>query len=148
MENSKTIGLLTTFSSFDPAFSLTTVVRDQLVSLVKYGYKTVLCVLPNFKDEALVPKGVEIRKIVPQIILEPYRGLAFPDRWKDDVQKVKGSFERNPQGITHPICHGIFFLDTYLVYNIALRDSHLNCKIFSWTHSRPSARPVLQDNPH
>lgn len=148
MSNDKTIGILTTFWTYDSAYSLTSVVNDQLTALVKYGYRTILFVLPNFKDEKLVPKGVEIRKIVPQIILEPYKELGYPDRWKDDVAKVKEMFEKNMQDITHLIVHDVFFIDTYLPYNIALRESKLTCRIFAWTHSAPSVRPTLENNPH
>jgi len=142
------IGVLTTFYKYDAGYSLCAVVWDQLHALVKNGYKTVLFVLPNFKDDAMVPAGVEIRKIVPQIILEPYKELGFPSHWKEDVKKVRQSFETNMQDITHLICHDIFFIDTYLPYNVALRESMMSFEILAWTHSAPSARPVLDNNPH
>ena len=81
----RVIGVFTTFYNLDASYSLCSVVRDQLTALVKNKYKTVLFVLPGFKDDDLVPKGVEIRKVVPQIILEPYTGLNYPDHWKEDV---------------------------------------------------------------
>ena len=144
----KTIGVYTTFYSFDAAYSLTSVVRDQLQALVKYKYKTVLFVLPSFKDDKLVPEGVEIRKVIPQIILEPYKELRYPDHWKEDVRKVKEMLEKNASDITDMICHDIFFIDCYLPYNIALRESNLKCNIYAWTHSAPSFRPQLDNNPH
>ena len=144
----KTIGICTTFMNFDPGYSLCAVVRDQLTALVKNNYKTILFVLPDFKDDALVPKGVEIRKIVPQIILEPYKELGFPDHWKEDVKKCKEMFEKNMQDIDILICHDIFFIDTFLPYNIALRESDLRCRILAWTHSAPSQRPALDNNIH
>ena len=64
------IGILTTFSNFKSSFSLATVVSQQLIALVKYGYEPVLFVLDIFKGK--VPKGVEVRKVLPQTILEPY----------------------------------------------------------------------------
>lgn len=144
----RVIGILTTFANFDPGYSLCAVVRDQLTALVKHGYKTVLFVLPNFKDDHLVPEGVEVRKIVPQLILEPYKELGYPSHWKEDVTKAKDMFQKNMQDITHLICHDIFFIDTYLPYNIALRESGVMARILAWTHSAPSPRPVLEDNPH
>ena len=74
----KTIGIFTSFYKYDPAYSVCAVVWDQLNVLVKNDYKTVLFVLPSFEDDAMVPQGVEIRKIVPQIILEPYKELGYP----------------------------------------------------------------------
>src|SRR3990167_2704811 len=148
MDKNKTIGILSTFYNMDNGYSLTSVVRDQLNYLVKNGYKTIFCVLPSFKDDALVPNGVEIRKIVPQLILEPYKGTSYPSHWKEDVKKAKDLFEKNLQDIDYLICHDIFFIDTFLPYNIALRESNLNCQFLAWTHSAPSTRPVLTDNPH
>lgn len=142
------VGIFTTFYRIDPGYSLCAVVLDQLTTLVKNDHKPVLFVLPMFKDEALVPAGVEIRKVVPQLILEPYKGLSFPEHWKEDVEKAKSAFEKNLQDITHLICHDTFFIDTFLPYNIALRESNLSCRFLAWTHSAPSARPVLEDNPH
>src|SRR3990167_9164564 len=119
----KVIGVLTTFYDFDNGYSLTSVVKDQLTALVKHGYKTILYVLPTFKDDAFVPEGVEIRKIVPQLILEPYKGLAFPDHWQEDVKKAREMFEKNLQDLDWVIIHDIHFIDTFLPYWIALREA-------------------------
>ena len=148
MPNKKVIGIYTTFYNLDSAYSLCSVVIDQLKALVKHDYKTILFVLPSFKDEEKVPKGVEIRKVIPQLILEPYKELGYPDHWKEDVKKVKESLNKNAQDIDIMICHDIFFIDQYLPYNIGLRESDLKCKILAWTHSAPSNRPKLDDNPH
>ena len=148
MEKDKTIGVFSTFYDLDPGYSLCSVVIDQLRALTKNGCKTILFVLPTFKDDAQVPAGVEIRKIVPQIILEPYKGTSYPSHWKEDVKKCKDMFEKNLQDIDYLICHDIFFIDTFLPYNIALRESNLTCQFLAWTHSAPSNRPTLVDNPH
>lgn len=145
-------GILTTFSNFDSAYSLVSVCIDQLIALVKNGYKPVLFVLTNFQDDSKILQGVEVRKIVPQLLLEPYKGLEYPDYWREDVKKTKEAFEKYLTDIDFLICHDIFFIDSYLPYNIALRettDKLPNLKqIFAWTHSAPSARPELKDNIH
>ena len=80
----KKIGVLTTFYEWSKAYSLTSVVENQLLALVKHGYKPVLFVHDNFKDEEVekVPKGVEIRKVIPRFNLVDYGGnqpiQAFP----------------------------------------------------------------------
>lgn len=142
------IALFTTFYDLNPSYSLCSVVIDQLKMLIKNGYKPVLFVLPSFTDASKVPEGVEIRKIIPQIILEPYKGLSYPDHWKEDVEKVKDACLKNMQDIDILICHDIFFIDTYLPYNIGLREAELPCKILAWTHSAPSTRPNLESNIH
>jgi glycosyltransferase involved in cell wall biosynthesis len=146
--NKKVIGICTTFYDLNPSYSLASVVLDQLKVFVKNEYKTVLFVLPNFKDDTVVPEGVEIRKIVPQLLLEPYKGTQFPSHWKEDVEKTKIAFKEHMQDIDILICHDLFFIDTYLPYNIAIRESELKADILAWTHSAPSSRPLLVDNPH
>jgi len=148
MDNTKrkVIGWLTTFNNLDPSYSLASVCKDQLIMFVKNGYKPVLFVLPTFEDD--VPEGVEVRKIVPQLILEPYNGTNYPDHWKEDVAKVKEMCEKNMQDIDVLICHDIFFIDTYVPYNVGLREADIKAKILSWVHSAPSGRQELEDNPH
>lgn len=149
MENTKKkVAILTTFYSLDPAYSLCAVVVDQLHALVKNGYKPVLFVLPFFEDK--VPEGVEVRKIVPQIILEPYSGSSFPSHWQEDVKKCKDAFAENMKDIDILLCHDIFFIDTYLPYNIGMREAlpELKLRILSWVHSAPSSRPTFDNNPH
>jgi len=147
----KKIGILTTFYRIDPGYSLCAVVMDQLTALVAHGHKPVLFVLPLFKDEALLPEGVEVRKTVPQLILEPYKGTGFPDHWKEDVEKARRLFEMNLTDITDLIIHDIHFIDTYIPYWVALREALPqlpNMKVYAWTHSAPSDRPNLENNPH
>lgn len=147
----KKIFIGTTFYRIDPGYSLCAVVIDQLTALVAHGHKPVLLTLPTFKDEALLPQGVEVRKIVPQLILEPYKGLGYPDHWKEDVAKAKKLFEANLQDCTDLIIHDWHFIDTFLPYIIALREALPalpNLKVYAWTHSAPSDRPLLENNPH
>lgn len=142
------IAIFTTFYRLDPGYSLCAVVVDQLKALVRLGYEPTLFVLPMFKDDALVPAGVKIEKTVPQLILEPYKGLEYPAHWKEDVSTIKKWAEASLKEYTHLICHDTFFIDTYLPYNIGLRDAVIETKFFAWTHSAPSMRPALDDNPH
>jgi len=93
MEEKKTIGIWTSFYNFSPAYSLVSVVRDQLVMNVKYGYKTVLFVLPSFEGD--VPEGVEVRKVVPALILEKYKGNGSPPDFKEDVKQVVEALKKH-----------------------------------------------------
>lgn len=135
------IGILTTFADFSPEYSLTSVVMSQLKMLLKNGYSPVLFVLNIFKDNALVPEGVEVRNIVPQLLLEPY-GAGNADNLGVDVTKAQKAFEENMQDIDVMLCHDIIFINSYLPYNIALRnaiDTKLGkVKWLHWMHSGPS----------
>src|SRR3989304_1632895 len=87
----KKIGILSTFSNLDPAYSLVTVVLQQLQMLKRNGYQPILFGLTNFMDQDKVPEGVELRAVVPQWVLEPYEqpGSPVPDDFQANVDKTK-----------------------------------------------------------
>lgn len=136
-----TIGILSTFADLRPEYSLAGVVLQQLQMLLKYGYKPVLFVLDSFKGEA--PEGVEIRKIVPQLLLEPY-STGDISKIEEDIAKVLPAFEENMQDIDVMLTHDIIFINSYLPYNVAMRRgidrklSHI--RWLHWMHSAPSFR--------
>lgn len=150
----KIVGIFTTFADWNREYSLISVVHDQLTALVRGGYTPVLFVLDSFNDEAIkkLPKGIEVRKVVKQILLEPYKGLGYPEKWREDIGAIKTMLAGQIEDIDFLICHDIFFIDTYLPYNWALREliggEKIKARVFSWIHSAPSPRPVLENNPH
>ena len=141
------VACLTTFYAWIKTYSLTTVLENQLISLVKYGYSPVLFVLPSFTDDALVPKGVEIRKVIPQIILEPYHAHIFdhnapvPEQFEEDKKKVITALDEHLGDIDIAITHDWSLVDDYMVYAAALAETHIpHLRVFNWIHSAPSAR--------
>ncbi len=142
----KKVGILTTFSNLDTGYSLASVVYDQLVMHVNAGYETYLFTLPNFVGE--VPKGVILKKVVPQFVLENYKGMNYPKNWKEEAEKVKKELEIHARDLDYIIAHDWVFIDTYLPYNIGLREADIKARRFHWIHSAPSPRPAIEDNPH
>lgn len=141
------VAILTSFYNFESSYSLCTVVSNQLTSLVKYGYNPVLFVLPSFKDDALVPEGVEIRKVVPQIILEPYHAHIFSKnvdivaKLEADKKVVIEAFEKHFTDIDVMITHDFILVDDYLPYATAMNEANLpKIRWLNWIHSAPSAR--------
>ena len=145
---SKTISILTTFYAWDKQYSLTSVVNDQIIANLKYGYKVVLFVLPSFKDDQKVPQGTEIRKVVPQLILEGYRDFQTPPNWKKDVEKVVEAFEKHLEDIDVVISHDLHFQEWFTPYAAAIHEvcnrGKLKCKWLLWTHSAPSPKPDVE----
>lgn len=146
-----TVGILTTFYNFDEAFSLCGVVKQQLAALVKHGHHPVLFVLNIFKDEANVPEGVEVRKILPQLTLEPY-GHGDLSHFEEDVTKAQAAMEEHMADLDVCLTHDIIFINSYLPYNAAMRraiDGKLaKVKWLHWMHSGPSIRPRLDGSPY
>lgn len=141
MENKIKIGIFTTFGDMNPSFSLCGVVSQQLKALVKHGYTPVLFVLDFFKDFDSVPEGVEVRNIIPQLILEPY-SQGDLSNLDSDVEKAKKAIEENMKDIDVCLTHDIIFINSYLPYNIAMRkaisDGLSHIKWLHWMHSGPS----------
>src|SRR3990167_10191381 len=152
MNNTKTIGILTTFYNLDAGYSLVSVCKDQLTALVKNGYKTVLFVLPSFKDDDKIPQGVEIRKIVPQFIFEKYKNFGNPVEFKSEVKQVVEALKTHASDIDIMIAHDMHFIDTYIPYCGAIHEvcqyDLIKAKWLLWTHSAPSGRQISDNNIH
>lgn len=150
------VGILTTFYTWDEAYSLTGVVLHQIVSLLKHGYTPVLFVLENFNDqslpEAFAKDGVvEVRKVIPQIITEPYHGIVasrqIPPQFEKDVARVTAAYNQHFKDIGVMLCHDIIFQDSFLAYNAGLRKMLMSKdqRFLHWMHSGPSFRPEVEE---
>ncbi len=150
-KNKPRVGIFTTFSNFNPEYSLCTVVEQQLKALVKHGYEPVLFTLNIFKGDEKVPEGVELRKVIPQLILEPYSKNDLSN-FQADVQKAQEALEVNFEDIDVCLTHDIIFINSYLPYNQALRNAQetklRDVKWLHWMHSGPSIRPTMDGSPY
>jgi len=141
------VGLLTTFYNFDKAYSLCSVVENQLISLAKYGYKPVLFVHDNFTGD--IPEGVEIRKVIPRFHLVDYSSNQPVEKdFQEQVKKIKEALEQNLQDIDVVLTHDWIFQGWFLPYNVAMREANLKCRWLHWIHSAPSPRPANLSYPH
>jgi glycosyltransferase involved in cell wall biosynthesis len=140
------VGILTTFADLSPSYSLVTVVTQQLKMLKKYGFDPVLFTLPNFSDQDKVPEGVELRAVVPQWILEPYgsTGSPVPADFEENVKKTAEVYEKEFADLDCLITHDICFINSYLIYNVALKQAALEkLPMLHQIHSAPSNRENL-----
>lgn len=150
MKNMK-IGVLTTFYNFDPAYSLCSVVQSQLFSLVSHGYETVLFVHDNFKDDEKVPKGVEIRKVVPRFLLVDYSDHHEPNTdLEEQADEAYKALKEHTKDIDVVFEHDFIFQGWFLPYCMAVHKLAKESKIkwFHWTHSVPSSKPSGVAYPH
>jgi len=145
----KKIGILTTFYEFNNAYSLCSVVESQLKSLVKYGYDTTLYVHDNFTDDAKVPYGVKIKKIVPRFDLKDYSNHGQVDGDFDrQVNEAYTAFQQITDDIV--IEHDLIFQGWFLPYCAAIHKLAKESKIkwFHWIHSVPNLMPQGLKEPH
>src|SRR3990167_10124153 len=149
-EYKKKIGFLTCHYDWDKAYSITSVIHDQLLMNLRHGYKPVLFVLPSFKDDARVPEGVEIRKVVPQLLLEAYKNFGIPQEHEKNVRSVVQVLVKESSDIDVMIAHHLHFIDTFYPYCEAIHQltqyDLIKAKWLLWTHSAPSRREV--ESPH
>src|SRR3990167_4630528 len=147
----KTVGILTTFYEFSNSYSLCSVVESQLQALVKYGYKTVLFVHDNFKDDDKVPGGVEIRKVVPRFLLVDYSAHqdVSPDLDRQ-AEEAYQSLKKHCGDIDIILNHDLIFQAWFLPYCMAIHKyaEESNIKWFHWIHSNPSTAPQDLKFPH
>lgn len=149
--NKLRVSILTTFYNLDSSYSLASVVINQLTALVKNDYKPIFFVLPSFHDDDKVPAGVEVRKVVPQAILEPYHQHIFekdknaPASFDDDVKKISAGLIENMKDVDVAITHDWMLVDDYLPYAAAIGlvgKEYPKIKWLNWIHSAPSKRPA------
>lgn len=151
MNTKPVIGLLTTFYEFNSSYSLCSVVESQLIALVKHGYKTILFVHDNFKDDSKVLEGVEIRKIVPRFNLIDYGGhQEISKDFEDQVEKSYQALKENTKDVDIIIEHDMIFQGWFLPYCVAIHKLAKESKIkwLHWVHSVPNLKPNGLKYPH
>lgn len=145
------IAVLSTFYSWDKAYSLVSVVEEQLLMLKEGGYQPILFVHDNFNADDQVPEGIEIRKVVPRFKLVDYSSCQpVQSGFYDEVKIVKEALLQNMQDIDAVFTHDWIFQGWFLQYNLGMREAAktLKCKWFHWIHSAPSPRPEKLEAPH
>ena len=145
------VGILTSFYELNSSYSLCSVVESQLVSLKKYGYEVVLFVHDNFKDDAKIPEGVEIRKIVPRFKLVDYSdNHKLEEGFEEQVKKSEEAFKENFKDIDVMFTHDFMLQGWFLPYCVAIHNvaNTLETKWFHWIHSVPNGMPEGTEYPH
>lgn len=148
----KRVVIITTFADFSPDYSLVSVVRDQLRMFTRHGYTPTLVVQENFSDEALVPEGVTLQKVMPVFPLHDYQLREGPrPEFQESVVKVADALRPVIAEADVAITHDLIFLSWYLPHNAAIRQVALEqpqVKWLHWVHSAPSPRPSNLAHPH
>ncbi len=145
------VGILTTFYDLNKAYSLTSVVEAQLAALVKYGYAPVLFVHDNFSDDALVPDGVEVRKVIPRFLLVDYsNNQELSTGFEEQVVAAYEALKAHTADIEVIFEHDLIFQGWFLPYCVAIHKlaSETNQRWFHWTHSVPNTVPQGTKYPH
>jgi len=145
------IAILSTLWEWNNSYSLTSVIESQLVSLLKYGYEPVLFTHDNFEDDAKVPKGIEIRKVVPRYVLEDYTDHhQVTPQFEEHVKEIEKMMGKNMGDIDFIFEHDMIFQGWFLPYCVAIHNfaEKSDIKWFHWIHSVPNLQPKDLSYPH
>lgn len=139
----KNIAILTTFRDDDHAYSLCSVVNDQIKMLVDNGYKPVVLVTEGFKPERNY-KEAELRFLPDQV---RQNTVTIDKTFNEDVEKLEKALEENLKDIDVVICHDIIYQPDALKHNVAIRAlaARTNLKFLHWIHSATSPYQIADE---
>jgi glycosyltransferase involved in cell wall biosynthesis len=124
------VGILTTFTDCDEAYSLVNVVKVQLRMLLDADYSPVLFVAPTFSgDDIWSEKYIEIRKV------------AMPNAKCDEIHPI---LHQKVSDIDVMLCHDIVFLGQHREWAETVRKLTKVHPIawLHWQHSRGGHTPI------
>ena len=165
------VAVFTTFRSLPSGYGLVPVVLSQLKALVNNGYNPVFYAEENFgqhPDRKRLPKGVELRAIVPMMHLFDYQpgtkiqtyrvvgvgkhtGKGNQTNFYKQVDLQVRALEKELSQFDVIITHDTVFQTWFVVHNAAIREiarRHPSIRWIHWLHSGPSARPKDVKFPH
>lgn len=150
----KKVAVLTTFDRIDPQYSLTSIVKEQLICLSKYfsdpKRKPVFIALEGCEDIGI--EGVETRAVIPRYHLTDYQvGVTKKPDFEEQVYGTEKALLNNLKDVSIVFTHDIIFQTWFLPHNQAIRnvaEKLPNIRWYHWIHSAPSMRPNVLEYPH
>src|SRR3990167_459658 len=118
---SKRVCVLSSFTGWDPTYSLCRIVDEQIRMLVGNGYKPVVIVKAGFRPEEMfaLPE-VTLRYITP-FPASNYVGEAVDATFKQDVEKLKGELIEGLKDVDIVFTHDLIYQPESLKMNFAAR---------------------------
>ncbi len=141
-DESPKIAVMGVFANLDRVYSVAGIVTDQLKLLTDEGHKLVFLTTTDFRDQELIPVGVEVRTY-PRFT----GAVPFPednlDAFNVYVAETGVILAELLKDCSICITHDVMFLLDYLPINWALRtaaESLPDLRFLHWIHSAPFAR--------
>lgn len=138
----KKIAIIVLSSNWDSAYSVASVVKTQIRSLVRAGYSPRVLLLKSSPPWILRSK-VDYRMCLPNVKYDEHNGKANAQFFKG-VHSISRALEKNLQGIDIVLSHDLLYLRLLLPYNLAVRIVGQKLKKLHWlhwAHSSPFSRP-------
>lgn len=132
------IGILTNFLEFHPGLSLTSIVRDQITMLSRYGHEVTVFVADKYTDHnwKLDARGeYTLRKVVPHPSLTDYAKIEqLSEEHKISVKNIVWVLEKECADLDVVFTHDFIFTGWKLPYALALREVSHKLKNVAWLH--------------
>ena len=137
------VAIMTTFQDFNPAYSLTGIVKDQVTMLKKYEHDVHLFVCERFNKNTLGNIPAEnVHEKVPFSHLKDYRSPSqMTPEHQQEVIKIGNVFSQELQGYDIAFTHDFVFTGWNMIYGLGIQratGSLPNLGWFHWIHSVPS----------
>jgi len=140
------IAILTSFTEFNPGYSLTGIVRDQIRMLNEAGHEVTLFVCANYSDDKYQgPDDCNILKVMPKSALVDYQSVE--DISSDHLKTVSDTFDALVnclEGFDIVFTHDLIFQGWFLPYALGIKMA--SDKLpgvrgwLHWIHSIPSGQ--------
>jgi len=140
----RNIAIIFLIDEWNEAYSLTSIVKSQIRSLVRHGYRPRVLIYQNCSPW-LFRNKVNYRPCIPQIRYDFDKDRADASFFRS-VRNVAGILKENLKDIDTVLVHDVLFFDFFLPYNLALRKAAKGLKDIRWLHwchsgpSKPSRR--------
>lgn len=133
----KNVGILTTFRSFDPAYSLCVVTNEQIGMFIDHGYGVKLLATKGYKGAKNSLKAT-ICELPDQI---RQNTVSVDATFNEDVDNLLQSYREHLKDVDVVITHDIIYQPDALKHNVALRAYAAERKdihFLHWIHSATS----------
>jgi hypothetical protein len=149
---SKTIGILTTFSSYSEAYSLNRVVMNQIRMLIDHGYKPIVIVGQQFEPVFdYADPNVEIRRI-PDVPV--YNEVKMDPTFDQDIGMIEKALASALEGVDVVLTHDVIYQPACVKHLVAAKriaERRPDILWLHWIHSATSPytlqnlRPIFVD---
>lgn len=142
--SAKKVGIITTFTSHDNAYSLCNVTEDQVKMLLMAGIKPVVFVQESgwWKDKKnvnkTVYKDVEIRFLPP---VACHNEVKLDESFNADIEKLTVALREGLKDLDVVLTHDVIYQPAAMKHNVAARkvaSEYPNIKWLHWIHSATS----------
>lgn len=135
------IAILTTFMEFNPGYSLTGIVQDQITMLHRFGHEVILVVNEQYHGAAV--DNCQLCPVLPFTHLRDYTTIEdLTDEHKAIVALTAERLVEALQGVDIALTHDYLFTGWNLPYGLACREASKSLpalRWFHWLHSIPSS---------